>query len=124
MIGLLEDEETDEYKVVSRRSEVLDELVEHAQAVELQDSLQRLAAMPEAERMKVIEQIIERVKEEEEKAKKEAEMAQRMAAREDVLANVPNRNTPARTLRERANSSVSGDAVSWKTTGVVGIRRW
>lgn len=97
VIGLLEDKETDEYKVVSRRSEVLDELVEHAQAVELQDSLQRLAAMPEAERMKVIEQIIERVKEEEEKAKKEAEMAQRMAAREDALANVPNRNTPART---------------------------
>lgn len=97
VIGLLEDKETDEYKVVSRRSEVLDELVEHAQAVELQDSLQRLAAMPEAERMKVIEQIIERVKEEEEKAKKEAEMAQRMAAREDALANVANRNTPART---------------------------
>jgi len=97
VIGLLEDKETDEYKVVSRRSEVLDELVEHAQAVELQDSLQRLAAMPEADRMKVIEQIIERVKEEEEKAKKEAEMAQRMAAREDALANVPNRNTPART---------------------------
>ncbi len=97
VIGLLEDKETDEYKVVSRRSEVLDELVEHAQAVELQDSLQRLAAMPEAERMKVIEQIIERVKEEEEKAKKEAEMAQRMAAREDALANMPNRNTPART---------------------------
>lgn len=97
VIGLLEDKKTDEYKVVSRRSEVLDELVEHAQAVELQDSLQRLAAMPEEERMVVIEQIIERVKEEEQRAKEEAELAERMAAREEALANAPNRNTPART---------------------------
>ena len=110
VIGLLEDKETNEYKVVSRRSEVLDKLVEHAQAVELQDSLQRLAAMPEEERMKVIEQIIERVKEEEEKAKKEAEQAERMAAREEALANaasrVPSSRTPA------AGGAMGGDR-SW-----------
>lgn len=110
VIGLLEDKETDEYKVVSRRSEVLDELVEHAQAVELQDSLQRLAAMPEAERMKVIEQIIERVKEEEEKAKEEAEQAERMAAREEALASAAARNPANRTPAAGAN--MSGDR-SW-----------
>lgn len=109
VIGLLEDKETDEYKVVSRRSEVLDELVGHAEAVELQDSLQRLAAMPEAERMKVIEQIIERVKEEEEKAKKEAEQAERMAARDAALASAASRNPSSRTPTA---ASMSGDR-SW-----------
>lgn len=93
VIGLLEDKESAEYKTVSHRSEVLDELVGYAEAVELQDSLQRLAAMPEAERMKVIEEIIKRVKEEEEKAKKDAELAKRMAAREEALAEANSRNT-------------------------------
>ncbi len=110
VIGLLEDKETDEYKVVSRRSEVLDELVEHAQAVELQDSLQHLASMPEEERMKVIEQIIERVKEEEEKAKKEAEQAERMAAREEALANAASRVPSSRT--PTAGGAMGGDR-SW-----------
>lgn len=109
VIGLLEDKESEEYKTVSHRSEVLDELVEHAQAVELQDSLQRLAAMPEEERMKVIEKIIEQVKEEEEKARKEAELAERMAARENALANAnANRKTSARTPA----ASAGGDR-SW-----------
>lgn len=108
VIGLLEDKETNEYKVVSHRSEVLDELVEHAQAVELQDSLQRLAAMPEEERMRVIELIIERVKEDEEKAKKDAELAERMAAREEALANAASRNPSQRA----PTANASGDR-SW-----------
>ena len=108
VIGLLEDKESDEYKVVSRRSEVLDELVEHAQTVELQDSLQRLASMSEEERMVIIEQIIERVKEEEKKAQEEAEMAERMAAREEALSNLPN-NSPA----SRAPATNAGGDRSW-----------
>ncbi|MBQ8360529.1 MAG: tetratricopeptide repeat protein [Bacteroidaceae bacterium] len=109
VIGLLEDKESAEYKTVSHRSEVLDELVGYAEAVELQDSLQRLAAMPEAERMKVIEQIIERVKEEEEKAREEAELAERMAARDEALSEAANRNT-ANVRTPAAN--LSGDR-SW-----------
>lgn len=95
VIGLLEDKKSDRYKTVSHRSEVLDELVTHAEAVELQDSLQRLAAMPEEERLKVIEKIIEQVKEEEEKARKDAEYAARMERRENALANTPNANRAA-----------------------------
>lgn len=109
VIGLLEDKESAEYKTVSHRSEVLDELVGYAEAVELQDSLQRLAAMPEAERMKVIEQIIERVKEEEEKAREEAELAERMAARDEALSEAANRNTT--NVRTPA-ANLSGDR-SW-----------
>lgn len=109
VIGLLEDKESAEYKTVSHRSEVLDELVQYAEAVELQDSLQRLAAMPEDERMKVIEGIIERVKEEEEKAKKDAELAARMAERENALAEAASRNSG---MTSTQPSSASGDR-SW-----------
>ena len=47
------------YDLLSRRSTVLDELVVYAQNVELQDSLQDLAAMSETERNKAIQQIID-----------------------------------------------------------------
>lgn len=47
-----------EYKRIKKRQEVLGELVQQVTQVELQDSLQRLAAMPEAEQMRVVEKII------------------------------------------------------------------
>ena len=62
-----------DYDRVSKLSAVLDELVVHAEAVHLQDSLQTLAKMPEKERLAVIDKIIEEVKEEEKRAKEEAE---------------------------------------------------
>lgn len=109
VIGLLEDKESERYKTVSHRSEVLDELVGYAEAVELQDSLQELAAMPEEERLKVIEKIIERVKEEEEKARKDAEYAARLAQREQALASAGNRQTGG---GMRTPAGLSGDK-SW-----------
>ena len=68
-----------DYERVSKLSAVLDELVVHAEAVHLQDSLQTLAKMPEQERLAVIDKIIERVIEEEKRAEEEA-------AREAYLA--------------------------------------
>lgn len=62
-----------DFKRVSKLSAVLDELVVHVEAVHLQDSLQTLAKMPEAERLAVIDKIIEQVKKEEEEAKALAE---------------------------------------------------
>ncbi len=62
-----------DYERVSKLSSVLDELVVHVEAVQLQDSLQTLARMPEAERMAVIDNIIERVKKEEAEAQREAQ---------------------------------------------------
>ncbi|MDE6390676.1 MAG: hypothetical protein K2L26_04575, partial [Duncaniella sp.] len=67
------------YERMKRRSDVLDELAVYAQNVQLNDSLLRLAAMPEAERLAVIERIIKELKE---KEKKEADDA----AREEYLA--------------------------------------
>ena len=53
------DESYPDYSEIAKRSEVLDELVVHAQNVELQDSLQHLASLPEAERMNIIQKIID-----------------------------------------------------------------
>ena len=59
-IGLI-DKTHREYADITTRSEILDELVPHTNTIQLQDSLQHLAGMPEAERMAVIENIIAQV---------------------------------------------------------------
>lgn len=68
------------YAALKRRSDVLDELAVYSQNVELNDSLLRLAAMTPEEQLKVVNKIIEELKERE---KKEAEEAQR----EEFMAN-------------------------------------
>lgn len=72
-----------DYDRVAKLSAVLDELVVHAEAVHLQDSLQTLAKMPEAERLAVIDKAIaDLIKQEEEEkaqAEKEAFLAEQEA---------------------------------------------
>lgn len=96
-IGLI-DKEHKQYDMVNLRSTILDELVEHTVAIELQDSLQHLATLPEAELNKVIEDIIAEVIRQEEEAKKAEEEAELMAQREEALgaaqAKGPQMNTP------------------------------
>ena len=58
------------YKEVMKRSKVLDELVPYTSAVYLQDSLQALARMPEAERMAAIDRVIEALKQKEAEERK------------------------------------------------------
>lgn len=69
-----------DYKLLVRRSDVLDELAVYAQNVSLQDSLLRLAAMTPEQRMEIINKIIDELKK---KEKEEAEAAER----EEYLAN-------------------------------------
>ena len=73
------------YPRVSKRSEVLDELVVFYEAVELQDSLLRLSKMSEAEQLaiidKIIEDLIKKEKEEQRKAEREEFLAQREETR-------------------------------------------
>lgn len=79
-IGLL-DKERPDYKELSDRSKVLDELVPYTDAVYLQDSLQVLAKLPEAERNAAIDRVIEALKkkeEEEKRAAQEAEVEKRL----------------------------------------------
>ena len=63
-----------DYAALKRRSDVLDELAVYSQNVNLQDSLLRLAAMPEDELLKVIDRMIEDLKKRE---REEAEEARR-----------------------------------------------
>ena len=63
-----------DYDRVVKLSETLDELVDYVKEVHLQDSLQRLALMPEKERIAVVQKIIEDL---EKKEKEERELAAR-----------------------------------------------
>lgn len=80
LVGILE-KEHEAYKEAQRRSGILTELEPHLSAVKLQDSLQWLAKLPEAERNAAIDKVIEALKKKEkEEARKEmeAQMAQDM----------------------------------------------
>ncbi|WP_163318453.1 tetratricopeptide repeat protein [Dysgonomonas sp. 520] len=72
-IGVLS-KKHEKYPLASLRSAVLDELVVHAEAVHLQDSLQHLAGLPENERLAVIEKHIKDLKEQEAEQKRQEEL--------------------------------------------------
>ncbi len=96
-IGLL-DRERPDYEQLSKRSKVLDELVPHTEAVHLQDSLQELARMPEAERLAAIDRVIDALKKKEEeerrlKEEQEVEQALQERAGEGDKNNVPQPTT-------------------------------
>ena len=80
--------EHEAYPRVSKRSEVLDELVIHHEVVILQDSLQRLSRMTDEERLvvvnKIIEDLIREEKEEAEKAAREEYLAQQEDLRNEI----------------------------------------
>lgn len=93
-IGLL-DKERDDYEQLSERSKVLDELVPYTDAIHLQDSLQTLAKMPEAERNKAIDRVIEALKKKEkEERDAQAELnAQQQMAQQGGMNNMNNANS-------------------------------
>lgn len=92
-IGLL-DKERDDYEQLSERSKVLDELVPYTDAIHLQDSLQALAKMPEAERNEAIDRVIEALKKKEkEERDAQAELdAQQQMAQQGGMGNMGNAN--------------------------------
>ena len=83
---------------VSKRSEVLDALLVHYEAVHLQDSLQRLSRMSDEERMvvinKIIEDLIKKEKEEAEKAARDEYLAQQDDLRAEQRAQRPGATPP------------------------------
>lgn len=82
-LGLF-DKEHEDYRSIDERCKILEELLPHATDVELQDSLQRLAAMDSVSRMKIINKMIADLK------KKEKE-EQRKAMEAEQAKNDPNR---------------------------------
>lgn len=81
-LGML-DKDRKDYKEIDSRSKILDDLYPHASAVELQDSLQRLARMDSVERMKVIKLIIEEVKKKEKEEAAKADAAKYAASQQN-----------------------------------------
>lgn len=72
--------DSEQYARIQRRSETLDELVVEYSVVQLQDSLQALSKLSEAEQRVVVDSIIARLIRAEEQAKEKEEQAARDAA--------------------------------------------
>lgn len=107
-IGLL-DQDRPGYKELAQRSKVLDELVPFTEAIHLQDSLQQLANMPEAERNKAIDRVIQELirKEKEEKRK------QQEAEAEQQLQQSGGSNLPQTQTTRRPTTPVSQQSNVW-----------
>ena len=108
-IGLL-DKEHRKYAETTRRSQILDALVPHVEAIALQDSLQHLVSLPEAERMAIIEQRIAEVIAQEEREREAAKEAERSALRQQT----EERNAGMATTRPATTPTVLTPTVGGK----------
>ena len=104
-IGLL-DKDRPYYEQLSYRSKVLDELVPYTDAIHLQDSLLELSVMPEAERLKAIDRVIEALKkkEKEERDAQQIAEAEQMQQRQEQGQDArPGTNQPAAPVLQQGN---------------------
>ena len=104
-IGML-DKERKDYEQLSERSKVLDQLVPYTAAVQLQDSLQELARMPEAERNAAIDRTIAELKrkEREERRKQQEEDAQQTIS-QNSGNNAAQNNRPNAAQQNQQNAN-------------------
>jgi len=105
----LYDKEKEDYKEIFDRSKILDDLLPHASAVELQDSLQNLAKMDSVQRMKVIKTMIEELKKkekEEEKKAAESESNSNSSNRNGLNRNNPGNRNSNPTNKNNGQTSV------------------
>ena len=104
-IGML-DKERKDYEQLSERSKVLDQLVPYTDAVQLQDSLQELARMPEAERNAAIDRTIDELKrkEREERRKQQEEDAQQTIS-QNSGNNAAQNNRPNAAQQNQQNAN-------------------
>ena len=92
-IGLLDKERRD-YEELSVRSKVLDELVPYTEGIHLQDSLLQLSVMPESERNKAIDRVIDALKKKE-KEERDAQLeAQASAQQSQMQPQMQNQSSP------------------------------
>jgi len=105
-----------DYERIARLSETLDELVIHYEAVQLQDSLQELARMPEKERLEVIDKIIAQLIEDEKKAKEEAEKEAYLSNQASMGSNL---NRPGSNINTSMISTAGADGFYFYNSQVV-----
>lgn len=83
------------YERLNKRSEVLDDLVKHVTNVQLQDSLQHLAKLPQEERIKIVDKIIADLISKEDAERAEAKRMELMQKREEAMGEF-NNNLPTK----------------------------
>ena len=115
-----------DYKMLKRRSDVLDELALYAGNVQLQDSLLRLAEMtPEQQKavaQKIIDELIAKEKAEEEEAKRQEAM---MARESSTPTGIKTNNTAAQGFSANADKSWYFYNAATKAQGKTEFqRRW
>ena len=86
------DEDYPNYKLLKKRSDVLDELAVYAQNVTLQDSLLRLSRMTPEEQLAIVNKIIEELKKKEKEEKEAAEQEERLAQANSLGSDNSNSN--------------------------------
>lgn len=97
------DKEHDAYKEAERRSAILTELEPPLSSIKLQDSLQWLAKLPEAERNAAIDRVIEALKKKEkEEARKVANEQMKQSVEQASATNRPNTPVPPPRNREQS----------------------
>ena len=101
----LVNEDYPNYKMLKKRSDVLDELAVYAQNVVLQDSLLKLAAMTPEEQKAVINKIIEELKKKEKEEKEAAEREEYLAQQDAKGSQIrDNGNAPSQYVMNTDNS--------------------
>ena len=101
----LVNEDYPNYKMLKKRSDVLDELAVYAQNVVLQDSLLKLAAMTPEEQKAVINKIIEELKKKEKEEKEAAEREEYLAQQDAKGSQIQdNGNAPSQYVMNTDNS--------------------
>ena len=103
-IGLIDKERTD-YEDITRRSKVLDKLVPYTSAVHLQDSLQTLARMSEADRNAAIDRVIEALKKKEAEERKAKRDSAAQARADENAQNTDGSNTNSTTHTTTQNNN-------------------
>ncbi|MBO4906006.1 MAG: tetratricopeptide repeat protein [Bacteroidaceae bacterium] len=90
------DKEEENYAMLQRRSVALDHIEPHLSSIHLQDSLQALAQMPEAERLAAIDRVIEELRKQEKEAeRREAEGQAGGTTAQAQTTNISTTPTPA-----------------------------
>lgn len=109
-IGLL-DNTHEQYMELTRRSKVLDALVPPTSAIHLQDSLQWLATIDEAQRNEAIDRVINELKKKEEEERK----ARRDSAAEARQKDNPNQDADNNNnrLQNNAAANMMGGSKEW-----------
>lgn len=94
-----------DYKMLKKRSDVLDELATYAGNVHLQDSLLTLSKMTPEEQRKACQKLVDELREREKKEAEEAAREEYLANQQGADDNIKRNDTPANTMINNGDKS-------------------